>query len=182
MNLIARLSNIFGAPDCANPQAYLEEVASLISGFSADVQAKAVEIVLRTHRGHRFPTPHEIVSACDEVRKARDVGKDFTTPFRHPGWSADDIAIADRLIVSEAGREAADGGWSLGLHDFCRYNHRLPNAHEKARIIRESKEFDEAYAACCDGRGGALGDALRKLGDSMLARRHKYADMARGQS
>ncbi|MEW5705119.1 MAG: hypothetical protein AB1781_11135 [Pseudomonadota bacterium] len=170
MNLISRLSNVYGPPDCANPAAYLEEVARLVRGFSTAEQDKAGDVLLRGHRGRQFPTPHEIVAACEEARKAgAPVGVIRSAPFQHPGWAHEDIAIADRLIVSEIGREAADNGWSLGLHDFCRYNHRLPNVHEKARIIREAREFDEAYAACCSGRGGALGEALRKLGESMLS-------------
>jgi len=181
MNLISRLANIYGPPDCANPEAYRDEVARMIRGFSTTEQDAAGDLLLKSHRGRTFPTPHEIVSACEEARKAATpLGRTVTTPSQYRGWSSEDMAIADRLIVCDLGREAADNGWSLGLHDFCRYAHRLPNAHEQARIIREAREFDESYAACCAGRGGSLGEALRKLGESMLAKRQKYADMARG--
>lgn len=97
---------------------------------------------------------------------------------RIAGWSEKDIAIADKLIVGPLGREAAANGWILGLHDFCRHNHRLPSENEKGRVILESSEFDEAFADCCAGRGGAAGEALKRLGESMLARRNKYAAMA----
>jgi hypothetical protein len=90
------------------------------------------------------------------------------------------MAIADKLIVSDLGRLAADEGWVLALHDFCRHNHRLPNQTEQHRCKRAARDFDRSYADACRGAAGPLSASLKRLGDTFLSKRQKYHDMAYG--
>lgn len=94
-----------------------------------------------------------------------------------PEWSHAAFAAADRLIRSPMGREAAREGWISHLHDYCRRARSLPDASTVASMRRNARLFEESYTACCQGRGGLLTDALRKLGESMLARRDQLAAM-----
>lgn len=178
--ILQRLCIVYGKPDSADPVAYLEEVSKLLKGYSDSVQDAAADLVIRTHRFRTFPTPSDIVTACEDVLSTT-TGKDHPehrmfNPY--PDWSPEAIRIADGLMNSQIGREAARGGWSLGLHDFCRKTGRLPTQREIPDIRIGSRQFDEAYAKCCSGEAGVCSAALKKLGDSMLERRRTYAEMA----
>jgi hypothetical protein len=62
--------------------------------------------------------------------------------------------LADDLIKTPLGREAAKGGWMLGLHDFARREGRAPQDREVDQIKREAKEFD---AGLREGQCAAAG-------------------------
>ncbi len=178
-SLLSRLAVIYGAPDSEDPGAYLGEVAKLLGGYTEAELSKAGDILLSGHKGRMWPTPAQCVEACQAAR-----GKPTSLPPegpKYPEWSREARAAADRLIVSDMGRLAADDGWALALHDFCRQTRRLPNATEQHRLKRTSTAFDEAYAECCRGDGGVLGASLKRLGDAMLRRRESYAGMAHGE-
>lgn len=179
-SLLNRLAVIYGAPDSEDPGAYLGEVAKLLSGFSEAELSKAGDALLSSHRGRQWPTPAQCVEACQNAKEAGSTPRAPEGP-RHPEWSREARAVADRLVVSDMGRIAADEGWALALHDFCRVARRLPNATEQHRLKRTAKAFDEAYAECCRGEGGLLGASLRNLGESMLQRRERYAGKAYGE-
>jgi hypothetical protein len=55
-------------------------------------------------------------------------------PPKYPDWEIDRIRLADSLMASAPGKRAADEGWIIALHDFCRERSRLPNADEEMRI------------------------------------------------
>lgn len=97
-----------------------------------------------------------------------------------PAWSAEAFAAADRLIRSPMGREAAREGWITQLHDWCRRARQLPDAGAVARLKREARLFEDAYGVTCRGEAGTLSGALRRLGDTFLARRDQLAAVANG--
>lgn len=177
--MISRLLVVFGDPDSENVPGYLTEVAKSIEGFSQDVKDDACTYLMKTHKSQRFPTPALCRAACEHVvhergqAAPREPGK-----LDHADWTKHAIAKADALIVSDIGRRAADAGWVLALHDFCRKRGRLPLPHEIDKLRQSARGFDDAYGSL-DGHPRA--GVLRKLADSMLARRDKYARMAHGE-
>lgn len=179
--MLIRLINVYGHPESENPAAYLAEIEAAISGYPDDLQDAAASRIIRTYRGRSFPPPSVVVAACSDEAAARGALA-AREPQRtaEPDWSKQDFAIADRLIRSAMGREAVEGGWIGALHDYCRNKHQLPGPHEKARLIREAREVDEAYAACCEGRAGLLSASLAELGRSFLHKRNVLAARVHG--
>lgn len=177
-SLLNRLAVIYGAPDSEDPGAYLNEVARLLAGFSEAELSKAGDALLSAHKSRSWPTPAQCVDACYAAR-GKPPSPVPEAP-KYPEWSREAIAAANKLVMSDIGRQAADQGWILALHDFCRKERRLPNETEQHRIKRKSLQFNEAYAQCCRGEGGSLGASLRRLGDGMLKRRERLADMVYG--
>lgn len=88
-----------------------------------------------------------------------------------PGWSPDDLRVADDLVLSRLGREAAEAGWVMPLWDFCRREHRLPEPSEIPDIKRKGAILDQAIEAC-----GSGSSAWGRLGASMQMRRQAMAD------
>ena len=79
-----------------------------------------------------------------------------------------------------AGRRAADGGWVLSLHDFCRKQGRLPIGPEIPRLKASARGFDDAYRDAYLIKG-LLGVSVLALGRQMLARREALGRLARGE-
>jgi len=183
--MLARLGVIYGQPDSPDPVAYLEEMSRMLSRYSESVLDQAADLVLKTHRGRNWPTPAECIRACEDVletdraKEARKAG----TVENYPEWSVRAIERANTLIQSPLGRQAAREGWISPLWDYCRHAGKLPDneaAIHRCKVI--AREFDEAYAEVCAGKGyGPLLSALKRLGDSMLERRDKLADIALGK-
>lgn len=178
-NLINRLLVVYGQPESTDPNAFLDEIENAVKRFDDHVQDRAADIILRTHKRAFFPSPAVIIQACEEidalkVKAPRDA-------IKYPDWTPAAVSRADRLIVSDVGRLAADEGWALGLHDFCRKHGRLPNSSEQHQIKIDSRDFDRAYCAVIDMEANSLSSSLKKLGEAMLERRNKYAAMSYGE-
>lgn len=179
--LLARLGVIFGQPDHTDPVAYLAEMDRLLKKYTESQLDAGADLVLKTHRGRSWPTPAECVTGCEDAMQARfDTLPRAPIPNEHPQWTKQAIAVADRLIQCDLGQRAANEGWVLGLHDFCRKKARLPQLHEIAKIKVASKEFDHAYRMAQE-TGGAMGQSLVKLGATMLARRDRCARVTDGE-
>ena len=176
-SLLARLCVVYGQPDSPDPAAYLAEISRLIDrgNYTGTELEKAGDRVLANHRGRMFPTPAEIMTACAETRAAKT--ERVPDSKLDPQWLAPAFATADMLIKTPMGRVAAREGWILSLHDFIRKTGRLPEQSEVGRVKAWARGFDDAYAAVCRGEGGMCSAALRRLGDTFLAKRDKYAAM-----
>lgn len=177
-DLLARLASMYGPPDTDDPRTWFAEVNKLIAGHDASVRTLAFDLIMRTHKGHRFPAISEIISAC---REASDEIHPPKEKQKFPEWSKSAFAFADKLIASDLGQRAADDGWVQPLHAFCREHRRLPRLGEISDCQRAAREFERSYAVVSDGKGGAMQDALKRLGDEMLKRREKLACMAHGE-
>jgi len=183
--MLARLGVIYGQPDSPDPVAYLEEMSRMLSRYSESVLDQAADLVLKTHRGRNWPTPAECIRACEDVletERAKEARKAGTVE-NYPEWSVTAIERANTLIQSPLGRQATREGWIIPLWDYCRHAGKLPDneaAIHRCKVI--AREFEEAYAEVCAGKGyGPLLSALKRLGDSMLERRDKLADIALGK-
>jgi len=95
-------------------------------------------------------------------------------------WTTAAVATADRLIVCDLGRLAADEGWILSLHDFCRKNRALPNDRQVGDLRLAARRFDEAFALARSLKT-KQGRALMELGATMLAGRDDCARIAYGE-
>jgi hypothetical protein len=68
----------------------------------------------------------EMAFAEEAGEGARKVGGD--------PWSDERVEEADDLIQSDLGRQAAQEGWIIALHDYCRENRELPGVDRAAKI------------------------------------------------
>lgn len=177
---LMRLQTMYGEPDSDNPAAFLAEYARLLKKYSGSTLDKACDLVLRNNRYKTWPTIGECVSCCEDAieKTTADAPRNFDA--KHPEWSDARVEAADRMIVCELGRRAADEGWILALWDFAREKQRLPREHECGALISKSRGFGDAYSQVCAGNGGILEVQLMSFGESILARRNAKADIAWG--
>lgn len=173
---------------------WLRSIVDAIGGYDPDVLAKAAQKIIDTRTDRRFPLPAEIRKVCleiaDEARLAKLPIDQADAPPRFASYR---YKLADELLMTEMGREAARDGWALGLHQFIVEHGRLPDA--KARkpfeiwdempgggidkrnlmmteieYLRRSAQEFEAYRAMCEGGSFPLAGALADLGAGMARR------------
>lgn len=159
--------------------AWMASMRRFLGGYDADILSLASERVLRDRDpkkdGRYFPVPSEVIAICEAVR--RDIhaasaqkllteGRGDQSPFA--GWRSD---LANVLVKTEMGRDAAARGWIGSLWDFCRRMARLPERHEVRDVVGEAQAFDLALDACERGEAGACNASLLKLGRSLRERR-----------
>ena len=180
-DLVRRLHVVFGDPSHTEDAAgFLTELARLIRGHPADVQNRAADVLIRTHKPSArrpWPAPSEIAAACADVADA--VAAQQRPAHDHP-WSDRRKRKATDLIVCRLGQQAADEGWITALWDFCRKHERLPNEHEVHRCRVSAKEFDEAFASFC-ANPGVLAAPLRAGFEKRFARRDVLGRIAWGE-
>lgn len=179
--MIKRLLIVFGKPDTSDVKAYLAEVALATNGFAEGVQDDACTEIMKHHKSRVFPTPAQCRKACEDVVEQRgQAAMRKPLPVFHPAWSKPVMAKADSLIRGPLGKRAADEGWILSLHDFCRNEQRLPVNFEISGCMNSAKEFDNAYRMAQE-TPGPMGAAMVKLGNAMLARRDRCARVTDGE-
>lgn len=163
---------------------WIQDVMREIAHFDdAVIEAATTEMVRKRRRKDGTPAVSDCIGYCVEAKRWRDAetGKaqliQEADAGQHGAWTRDRRKLAYDLIKGPLGKQAAREGWILSLWDFCRNNGRLPSGPNAVREIerckRTSAEFDEAYAACIRGQGGALNRELEELGASMLAKRER---------
>lgn len=170
---------------------WLKSIREVIKWFSDDVLERAAQRIIDTRTDRRFPLPAEIRKACnqtsDDKRKEElriEPPRDPTDPkhiSKYPAWAKERVDLADMLVKGEMGRRAANQGWILSLHDFCRKHARLPLHHEVTGIQTSAAEFIEAYNVAVRG-GWSQAAELAQLGDKMLAKREALRVMVLGET
>jgi len=152
-----------------------------LPSFSDEVLTRTLDHMLATRDDRRTPLPPECLKFCQETRRQIDMEKGKSNLPIEPSaaegdWTADRLRLADSLVMTPLGKEAAKNGWIGMLHSFCRKNMRAPVGPEIEACKREAKEFDKAYAQCVKG-GWPGAKGLEKLGASMLKKRQALTDM-----
>jgi hypothetical protein len=175
-SFVARMIDVFAAPQTENPKAYVDEMRKAIAGWDQATLDKAADRLVKTAKF--FPRPAEVIEVCEAIAASRVVPDPRP---QHGDWTSDALRTSSGLIRSDMGREAAKDGWITQLHDFCRQKRRLPKGFEISKLKTEAKLFDDAYSTCCAGKGGALNGALKKLGETFLQRRNELAAVANGE-
>ena len=167
--------------DKARETEWLGSVATAFRGYDGDVLKRAAQKIIDTRTDRRFPLIADIHKVCgqiiydDKLQQKMIPGSTLSAEHAMP-MSGERRRLADSLVMGEMGRQAADDGWVLALHDFIRAKGRMPQPHEVPKLKAEARGFDEALEQC---RHGGLDQAkgLAALGVSMLARRQELTEM-----
>lgn len=172
----------FDAPDIDDDGKLAEFYETLdndLSFYSERCLELAAVEIRTTRKRNTFPTIAECVEACKKVHDQLSMAQYRNSPpkEKYPEWTPERIAAAERMICTTVARKmalhAAEHGWILRLHDFCREHDRLPMRHEADKIRRqhaeEEKKLEEA--------GGP--GTWKPLREKMLKRREELAAMVR---
>lgn len=173
---IAHMSAMIAPPATTDDDLFIQGYRKAIQGWRGDILAEAANRLVKTSKW--FPKAAEVIEVCESIAASRVV------PDTKPGnlfFTGEAFRTANRLIRSEMGKEAARDGWIGQLHDFCRQKGRLPKGFEISHLKSEAKLFDASYSEVCAGKGGTLGTALRKLGETFLEKRNDLAAIANGE-
>lgn len=176
-------------PKHARPEleaAWLKSMADALRGYPAHTLEEAAKHIIATRKYTSFPLPAECRSACVAVAEYQAFIADkarLPTMRTHEEWSSERQRLADDLIKSGMGKQAASGQpcWILALWHFCRKNQRLPSGSEIEQCKRDARDLDESHALCVRGKAGPMSKDLEKLGSSMLAKRKKLAEEVMGK-
>jgi hypothetical protein len=187
-NFISELSLHFSKrfdSEAAEDQ-WLDSMRRNLRTYSPSVLKRACQRIVDTRKDRYFPLPAECRRACEEIEKVEraENARPLDT-HAHPLQVGADwkYRLADDLIMCGLGKRAAQEGWILSLHDYCRNNGRLPTQeHEIRKCIQDAKGFDQAYEDVLNGNGGALTKALEALGDTMLKRREALREKVLGRA
>jgi hypothetical protein len=170
--------------------AWVKSMNRVLSRFDDDVLASAAERILgRRHPkddGRFFPSPAECVEFCEEALdvKQRSATPLLSTAKRDPSpWAGWRTVLADDLMESATGKQAAREGWGLAFHTFCRENGRAPETpQEIARCKSSRRALDEGMAILrADTDIFARGPLIR-IGQKMLAENDEMCTKAKGDA
>lgn len=191
--LLEPLTAAYGPP--AKPdylEAFYRQWARLLHKYSRAELEAARDRLLSSFRKAPFkpwPDLPDCVAACEDARAAQARGTQLNTSASRKtltwiererlrredeaAWSDEAKMEANMLVQSPMGRLAAEQGWILGLHDFCRRHRRLPDPVKEAAAIAEmkvnAKFFDDVFDTCSG--------ALRRAAEIMRDRRGKLREM-----
>ena len=146
-----------------------------LSGFSAEVLEKAAADIVRTRKNEYFPILAECLAACREAKRWLDVGKpklQSEAVRKFVGFEE----LADQLIHTAMGRQAANEGWILMLHDYIRNHGRLPDEWQIPRMKATFLWVEQAHDDCRKGDLGPTTKVLQEFSRSFLKRRHDLID------
>lgn len=137
---IDRMAAMFGPP-FKDTNA---EVADIFMRRLAQFDEATLEAVSESFILNRpyktWPMPAEILNACrDEVARKEREGKPKLYNVSDDPWDLRRTRHADRLIMSDLGVQAANGGWLDALWHFCRKNERLPHGKEIDRVFQTAE-------------------------------------------
>lgn len=159
-------------------EAWTVTMVKFLAPYPERVLSAAAEHILRTRDprkdGQRwFPSPKECIEACDLIARTIDVKETPLLSYgnRDPSpWAGWRLKLANDLMHTEMGRQAAREGWNGALWNFARMEQRLPRDEHEVRMVKgHAARFNAALKACEEGRGGEFGKALAGLGRSIRA-------------
>lgn len=178
---------------------WLGSIMDAIGGYDAEVLTKAAQKIIDTRTDRRFPLPAEIRKVCQELAEEARLAKlPIDTADAPPRFASYRHKLADELIMTDMGRQAARDGWVLGLHHFVVEHGRLPDPQKRkpfgvwdempgggidkrtlmlteVEYLRRAAQSFEEYHARCEGSRLPLSQELSRLGASMKARGEELA-------
>lgn len=176
-------------PDTADPAAVLLPYHQYLAKYGADVLQRAANRIASTRKIRKFPLLAECLEACrdaqDEVaaQVQRENGAARRASKSVDPWSPQRVELADKLMRSDAGLQAADEGWIIFLHDFCREQGRLPNKFEAEdirakglRLNAESAEREKQFR-----EAGGNPKLLQAVTKAFTTRKIRLSALAREQ-
>jgi hypothetical protein len=178
--------SVFG--DLPEAGAFMDAYLDNLEKFSSEVLAAAVSTILASRKIRKFPLPAECIEACQEVEnrlelkktagKLRQGSASKRIPLDGKEWSKERIEMANRMMRSEVGRLAAQEGWIVALHDFCREQKRLPTKFEaldirEAALARRAQNREMAAAMTNPPK------FLKAIEKAMESKRKRLSEIAR---
>jgi len=154
---------------------WLKSMVRNLRGYDTPILEMAAREIIDTRTDRRFPLPADIKDVCARLVRTENMKAPpqlRVEPSQFADWRSN---LADDLVKCGIGRQAADEGWILSLHDFARNNGRLPAGGDIAKCKATAIDFVKAYEECLRGEAGALSGTLARLGTSMLKRRGEIA-------
>lgn len=168
--------------DELHEEVWIRSIEDTLRPYDATVLAKAADRIRRTRDpkkdGRGFPVPSEIIAVCDTIQREQHaeaaplLSHDKRDQSPWAGWRSD---LANELVRTPMGQEAAKRGWIGALWDFCRRTARLPQRHEIPDVAQDANAFDEALDVCERGEAGPMNKPLLELGRKIKARRNEMA-------
>lgn len=179
-------------------QTWTGYVVPEIEGMADEIiEAGTKQMLRRRKRKDGMPSVAEVIEYCEEADRwiKQKQGKEnlqIEQPFvPHGAWTGDRKQLADELIRTPLGKQAAKEGWIGVLWDFCRNQQRLPQqGKEVEELKRESKAVDAAYAlavrnaSTTDPKQKQFAEMNAKLvawGDAVMERRRGLEAIALGR-
>lgn len=127
-------------PENADKATIYGAYARALSQYNGEVLQRAADGLLATRSQRKFPLLAECLDACriarDEIAgeaKRENDDQRQTAKSKDP-WSPERIKLANGMMKSDLGQQAAAEGWIVSLHDFCREQARLPNRFEAEKV------------------------------------------------
>ena len=125
-------------PENTDPSAILGAYLRGLGRYSAEIRQRAADQIMHTRNYRNFPLLAECMDACRDAQDALAAeakrGKLASKAQRPDPWSDKRLKQADGMIAGDLGRLAAQEGWIIELHDFCREEERLPTKIEAEKI------------------------------------------------
>jgi hypothetical protein len=184
---------VFGEPDIpdtADPATVFQSYLRALAKYGPDVLQQAADRIAATRKIRKFPLLAECLEACRDAQDAiaaeaqRENGAARRAGKSEDPWSSQRVELADRLMRSEAGQLAADEGWIVFLHDFCRAEGRLPNKFEAGdirakglRLNAESAEREKQFR-----EAGGNPKLLQAVTKAFTTRKTRLSALAREQA
>lgn len=177
-------------------KAFFRDYAEALGDFTSHELQHAAKLLKTTRTSRTFPVIADCLEACKHARDTlqppakRRHGSDAE---KYPEWTPGRQRMADRMMNSEIGRQAADEGWIVALWDFCRKQQRWPDDREAKNIKSQALEnwrktqeiidqmADDAYKKTNDKeRGKALGmvSEFRRFSDSFVGKADRLKKIA----
>lgn len=164
---------------------WIKSVRNAIYHYDDSILSRASQKIIDTRTDRRFPLPSEIRKICGDIAaddRRSKLSVDGDKFKSSDPWSPHRVRLADELMHTSMGREAARGGWILSLHDYVRKFGELPrDDYTKRKLIHGAKDFDDGYRMAIDG-GFPGARAMVQLGDKMLARREELTKAVLGDA
>ena len=116
--LVQRLINLFGAPECADPAGYIEEIRASMKGYADDVLTEAGNRIRDT--SHYFPRPVVIREHIAQIIADRNVGKPKNLLAQEPELpppSPEEVERARQLVAEASAKMLKRGKEAMGIPD-----------------------------------------------------------------
>jgi len=166
-------------PDGVDSSVIMKVYREEIERYGPEVIQAAAEHLIKTRKHRNFPLAEECRRACVEAQNAIAERKLAEKPRKMSSdpWSMDRIRQANQMMDSTIGRLAAEEGWIIHLHDWCRENGRLPNPMEGEKVRSKGLAI-KAERDRIDAMPGANMRIVKAVGSAMQRKREKLGKMA----
>ena len=123
--------------DARDEEQFISTYVNHLKGQTDAVLIAASDHIAKTRTVRTFPLPAECLQACRDCVAA--FGMTPPPKLKKPDyWTPELIELANKLCCCKLGKEAAEEGWLLGMHDFCRQYRRIPDWCEAGQVAAQS--------------------------------------------